>query len=110
MPEKNKEKKTKDVLQKVGTGGAQIFIPQKKKVNKRIRYPKEYDPMKAPDPERWLPKWQRSRFKKMAKKKGIYLKGAQGDAQIDTDVTSGNLKSTAHQDAAAAGNKRRKKK
>jgi hypothetical protein len=45
----------------------------------------------------------------MAKKKGIYLKGAQGDAQIDTDVTSGNLKSTAHKDAAAAGTKRRKK-
>jgi hypothetical protein len=57
MPEKNKEKKSKDVLKKVGSGGAEIFIPGKKKVNKRIRYPKEYDPMKAPDPERWLPKW-----------------------------------------------------
>ena len=38
-------------------GGAEIFIPQKKKVNKRIRYPKDYDPLKQPDPERWLPKW-----------------------------------------------------
>lgn len=107
MPERNKEKKTTNVLQKM-TGGAEIFIP-KKKANKRIRYPKDYDPLRTPDPERWLPKWQRSRFKKMAKKKGIYLKGAQGDAQIDTDVTSGNIKSTAHKEAAAGGNKRRKK-
>jgi hypothetical protein len=36
---------------------------------------------------------------KYAKKKGIYLKGAQGDAQIDTDVTSAGFgQSTAHQD------------
>ena len=41
-----------------------------------------------PDPERWLPKWQRSRYKKLAKKKGMYIKGAQGDAQVNTDVTN----------------------
>jgi len=29
-----------------------------------------------PDPERWLPKWQQARYKKFAKKRGIYLKGA----------------------------------
>ena len=108
MPEKKKEKKTTNVLQKVGSGGAEIFIPQKKK-NKRVKLPKDFDATRTPDQERWLPKWQRSRFKKMAKKKGIYLKGAQGDAQIDTDVTSGNLKSTAHKEAAQGSNKRRKK-
>lgn len=36
----------------------------------------------------------------MAKKKGLYIKGAQGDAQIDTDVTGGGNKSTSHQDVA----------
>lgn len=56
MPEKNKEKKTTNVLQKVGSGGAEIFIP-KKKANKRIRLPKDYDALKPADPERWLPKW-----------------------------------------------------
>ena len=110
MPEKVKEHKTTNVMEKT-TGGAEIFIPKKR--NKKVRYPKSYDPHNPglmPDPERWLPKWQRSRFKKMAKKKGIYIKGAQGDAQIDTDVTSGNLaKSTAHQEAATGGNKRRKR-
>jgi len=58
-----------------------------------------------------LPKWQRSRYKKYAKKKGLYLKGAQGDAQIDTDVTGGISQSTAHQEAVTdkKKNKRRKK-
>ena len=115
MPEKTKERKTEKGNMQISKGGAEIFIP-KKKINKKIKYPKNYDPTKPADPERWLPKWQRSRFKKMAKRKGIYIKGAQGDATVDTDVTQGHLnKSTAHQDASvakeAAGknkNKRRK--
>jgi signal recognition particle subunit SRP72 len=94
-------------------GGAEVFIPKKRK-NKKIQYPKNFDPKNPgnlPDPERWLPKWQRSRFKKMAKKKGMYIKGAQGDALVDTDVTnsSGGLKSTVHIEAATGGNKRRRK-
>ncbi|EGG20988.1 signal recognition particle 72 kDa subunit [Cavenderia fasciculata] len=28
--------------------------------------PKNYDPARAPDPERWLPKWQRAKNKRMA--------------------------------------------
>ena len=80
MPEKTKEMKIEGGgNMQVSKGGAEIFIP-KKKINKKIKYPKDYDPTKLPDPERWLPKWQRSRFKKLAKKKGIYLRGAQGDA------------------------------
>jgi len=111
MPEKVKEHKTQNIKQEM-TGGAEFFIPKKRK-HRKIRYPKEFDPKlpgPGPDAERWLPKWQRSKFKKLAKKKGIYLKGAQGDAQIDTDVTSGNMqKSTTHIEAKQAGNKRRKK-
>lgn len=94
-------------------GGAEVFIPKKRK-HKKIKYPKNFDPKNPsilPDPERWLPKWQRSRFKKMAKKKGMYIKGAQGDALVDTDVTnsSGGLKSTVHIEAVTGGNKRRRK-
>ena len=69
-------------------GGAQIYIPMKRK--RKTKLPDSFDPENPgpmPDPERWLPKWQQSRYKKYAKKRGIYLKGAQGDAQIDTDVT-----------------------
>lgn len=58
MPEKKKEQKTTNVAQEMG-GGAEVFIPKKRKHNK-IRYPKDFDPKApglAPDPERWLPKW-----------------------------------------------------
>ena len=89
MPERKKDKKTKDVgLEQLG-GGAQIYIPKKRK--RKVKYPKDFNPEEPgplPDPERWLPKWQRSRYKKIAKKKGIYIKGAQGDAQVNTDVTN----------------------
>ena len=42
------------------------------KKKKKPRYPKGFDPSKSnapPDPERWLPKWQRKAFKKLKKKK-----------------------------------------
>jgi len=55
-------------------------MPKKRK--RRVILPKNFDPKQPgpePDPERWLPKWQRLRYKKYAKKKGKYLKGAQGD-------------------------------
>lgn len=110
MPEKKKDKKTKDVVTET-KGGAEIFIPKKRK--KQIRYPKGFDPKNPgsePDPERWLPKWQRSRFKKYAKKKGIYLKGAQGDAQIDTDVTGGIMQSTAAQEVVQEKQKHKRRK
>mmetsp|Transcript_34683 Transcript_34683/g.53160 ORF Transcript_34683/g.53160 Transcript_34683/m.53160 type:complete len:438 (-) Transcript_34683:20-1333(-) len=112
MPEKTKERKTTNVLEET-QNGAEIFMPTKKKKTNRVHYPKGFDPENppahGPDPERWLPKWQRSRFKKMAKKKGIYLKGAQGDAQIDTDVTNMG-KSTAHQETVQESNTKRRKK
>lgn len=81
LPQKAKEVKTTGIAGQEMKGGAEIFLPKKR--TKKTKYPKNYDPLNPgplPDPERWLPKWQRSRFKKMAKKKGIYLKGAQGDA------------------------------
>ena len=109
MPERKKDKKTKEVgLEQLG-GGAQIYIPRKR--THKTRYPKNFDPENPgppPDPERWLPKWQRSRYKKLAKKKGMYIKGAQGDAQVNTDVT--NLaNSTAAPAQVSQGGKRNKR-
>lgn len=52
------------------------LLPQKRAKRKRKpRYPKGYDPSKPngglppPDPERWLPKWQRSDAKKKQKRR-----------------------------------------
>jgi signal recognition particle subunit SRP72 len=104
MPERKKVKKTKDADLQDIEGGGMIYIPKKRK--RKTIYPKGFDPEAPgplPDPERWLPKWQRSKYKRMAKKKGIYLKGAQGDAQVDTDVTKNPTMSTAGQ-ATSSGN------
>jgi len=53
-----------------------------KKIKKKvIRYPKNFDPKKPgplPDPERWLPKMQRKKFKNIAKNKMAY-QGAVSD-------------------------------
>lgn len=113
MPEKKKEKKTQDPTEKETEGGAQIYIPKKRK--RKILLPKGFNPEMPPpmpDPERWLPKWQRSRYKKIAKKKGIYIKGAQGDALVDTDVTK--MAKQEHHEVSTGnsknkGNKRRRR-
>jgi hypothetical protein len=77
MPVKRKEKKIKGNMMEVTAGGAEIFIPKKR--NRKVKYPKGFDPRSPgpePDPERWLPKWQQSKYKRLAKRRGIYLKGA----------------------------------
>jgi signal recognition particle subunit SRP72 len=113
MPERKKERKTKNVTEET-QGGAEVFLPMKKR-HRKTKFPKGYDPAQPGpplDPERWLPKWQRSKYKKMAKKRGIVLKGAQGDAAMDTDVTNTYNKeqSTAHKEVADAGNNKKKNK
>lgn len=83
------------------------------KRKRKPKYPKGFDPAcpgPMPDPERWLPKWQQSRYKKLAKKRGIYLKGAQGDAQVSTDVTKTNAASSAHQQVSSSQNNRNKRR
>ena len=50
-----------------GAGAAAAAAGAKKKRKRRVRLPKGFDPAAPgppPDPERWLPKWQRSDFKK----------------------------------------------
>jgi thioredoxin-like negative regulator of GroEL len=59
---------------------------KKSKKKKIIRYPKGFDPKKPgplPDPERWLPKLQRKKFRNIAKNKMAY-QGAQTDNTTTT--------------------------
>merc|ERR1712146_257068 len=57
-------------------------IKKKRKRNRKIRYPKNFDPENPgppPDPERWLPKRERAEFKKRMKKRDkAFLRGPQG--------------------------------
>lgn len=54
--------------------------PQKKRIKKKkkVRLPKNVEKPTAgfkPDPERWLPKWQRKGYKKKGKKGGNKTQG-----------------------------------
>ena len=52
--------------------------PEKKRKNRKKKIlPKHYNPNEQPDPERWLPKYERSNYRKKKDKKGVG-KGTQG--------------------------------
>jgi signal recognition particle subunit SRP72 len=70
---------------------------KKRKRKRKTRYPKGFDPANPgppPDPERWLPKWQRSDAKKLRKKlKGKDAgKGSQGAGKADESLDRSNVK------------------
>ncbi|KAH6757687.1 hypothetical protein C2S52_023334, partial [Perilla frutescens var. hirtella] len=52
----------------------------KKKKKRKPLLPRSYDPSVPPDPERWLPKRERSSFKVKGKRKQQLMKGSQGVA------------------------------
>jgi hypothetical protein len=60
-----------------------LLLQKKAKKKKKPRFPKGYDPslpnggLPLPDPERWLPKWQRSDYKKKQKRRRDRTVGAQ---------------------------------
>ncbi|XP_074605547.1 signal recognition particle 72 isoform X2 [Brevipalpus obovatus] len=60
---------------------------KKKKKKKKKKLPKNYDPDVDPNPERWIPKWQRSTFKKKKDKRGAQSigKGTQGSTATDME-------------------------
>jgi len=64
---------------------AEIKVNKKKKKKKKL--PKNYDPSVAPDPERWLPKWERSSFKKKQRRNQLG-KGSQGSTAVSATATT----------------------
>jgi len=62
----------------------------KKKRRRKIRYPKNFDPENPgppPDPERWLPKRERSEYKKRMRKRDKALqRGPQGAMVVDDNA------------------------
>lgn len=58
-----------------------------KKRKRRGKLPKNYDPNVAPDPERWLPRHERSGFrKKRDRRNRDNMKGTQGAATGASDL------------------------
>jgi len=108
-----KQKDEEDVAQ-VGEKKA------KKKRKRKIRYPKNFDPENPgplPDPERWLPKWQRAENRKLRKKKKEKdaTRGSQGAGKVDMALDrTGAMdapppKTTASTATAPRSNKKKKK-
>eukprot|EP00210_Caulerpa_lentillifera_P004839 g4620.t1 len=63
---------------------------QMKKRKKKPRFPKNFDPESPgprPDPERWLPKWQRSGYRRRTHgRKKDAVKGSQGAGKVDDSL------------------------
>ncbi|XP_063722385.1 signal recognition particle subunit SRP72-like [Symsagittifera roscoffensis] len=76
----------------------------KKKKKKKPRLPKTFDPNVQPDPERWLPKWERSAFKKSRQKKDKHDvdKGTQGGTSGGSVYDHTGPKTQAAQAASSA--------
>ena len=63
----------------------------KLKRKRKIRLPKNYNPNVKPDPERWLPRWQRSTYRKKKNDRKFNVgKGTQGSTAVSasTEATS----------------------
>ena len=64
------------------------LVLKKRKRKKKVRLPKNYDPTIPPDPERWLPRKERSyyRGRRRDKRKEQVGRGTQGAAAAASDL------------------------
>lgn len=78
---------------------------------RKPRFPKGFDPKNPgppPDPERWLPKWQRTEtLKKMRKRDKTLFRGPQGAMPVDDNAFRKTGPSTAQVEAARDNTTRR---
>jgi signal recognition particle subunit SRP72 len=79
-----------------------------RKRTRKPRLPKDYDPSKQPDPERWMPKRDRSTYKPKKKDKKN-IKNTQG-GQGDATATESGISSTNSSSVKTSSNKNKKKK
>lgn len=63
-------------------------VVAKKKKKRKPRLPKNYDPSKDPDPERWLPLRERSYYRRGRKKGFSALRGTQGSSAASALLTA----------------------
>lgn len=86
---KKKAEKSDGEAEELGEGedGKDGKVKSKRKRQRKIRYPKAFDPESPgplPDPERWLPKRERAEFKKKMRKRDKHLlRGPQGAMATD---------------------------
>merc|ERR1712212_639588 len=83
------------------TSDAEEAIKKKKKRKHKKRLPKTYDPNVDPDPERWVPRRERTGYRKTRKerRKGEKFTGAQGNAAGQAETYDYSKKVAASQGA-----------
>jgi signal recognition particle subunit SRP72 len=71
-----------------GEGGSKESKKPHKKRKRKSKQPKNMDPDKKPDPERWLPLRERSYFRKGRKRGFAPLRGSQGLSHASASLTA----------------------
>lgn len=117
------DKKSKyggEAVKATGAEDRQEIRRKRRRIKKqnRIRWPKNFDfsnPGPRPDPERWLPKYERAKFRKIAIKRGKLTRnqGATGMKKLDAYTnkqTFANENSTANKNVKKKKNKKRGRK
>lgn len=80
------KKKAAKSDQSPGTPGSETALKKMKKKKRKNKLPKYYDPNAKPDPERWLPKQERTGYrKKRDRRVKEVMKGSQGMASGQAD-------------------------
>eukprot|EP00928_Gymnodinium_smaydae_P086817 TRINITY_DN7123_c0_g2_i1.p1 TRINITY_DN7123_c0_g2~~TRINITY_DN7123_c0_g2_i1.p1 ORF type:complete len:682 (+),score=169.56 TRINITY_DN7123_c0_g2_i1:83-2047(+) len=108
IPKISFQKRRSDQPDAEGEGAGEAEKVKKKRIRKRkIRYPKGFDPANPgppPDPERWLPKRERTEFKKkMRKREKNLLRGPQGAMVTDDNAFRKQGPSTAQVEVSKDG-------
>ncbi|KAL0840689.1 hypothetical protein ABMA28_015882 [Loxostege sticticalis] len=71
--------------QSPGTPGSELLQKQKQKRKRKTKLPPNADLSKPPDPERWLPKYERTAYRKRRGVRRDVIKGSQGMTTTATD-------------------------
>ena len=65
----------------------QVAKPKRRRKKRPGKLPKDYNPAIAPDPERWLPKYERSEYKRKHRKRaGLHYQVARGTQGSETPI------------------------
>lgn len=98
------------LLRKPATASDQYKITKKKTKARKPRLPKDYDSAKTPDPERWMPKRDRSTWKpKRKEKKNKITQGGQADEGLSVTLDQKAQVSSVVKTKAKTTNKKKKK-
>lgn len=104
------EQDYQSMTKKLGENVQTTEISKKIKKKKKTKLPKNYDPNVIPDPERWLPKYERKGYKKMKKHKKNIRVTQGADANNQDTIGKMNAQSTVNQEVSTSTFVNKKKK